>query len=345
MPVNDTTDFNDSFKVTVFIYKWRKTLLVLGVAAAVLSAVISSPVFVTPLYKSTVIMYPSASNSVSKLLLNDNTTIKQDVLGFGADEQIQQMLQILNSNRIKDKIIDRFKLGEHYGIEPGSKYYQTNVYSHFRSNITFKLTEFQAVKITVLDNDPQMAADIANGIAAELDSVKNDIQKERAIQGFKIVEAEYLSQQKQVKVMEDSLTLVMKLGVNDYESQSEMLNRQLAKEIATGNTRGINALTEKLNILSQYGGPYISLRDALVLEKTQLSFMKTRYEEAKIDAYSIIPQKFIVESAIKAERKSFPIIWIIVVISTLGTLLVAMLMIFLVERIPEFLRKLKHAGI
>jgi uncharacterized protein involved in exopolysaccharide biosynthesis len=345
MPVNDTTDFNDSFRVAVFIYKWRKTLLILGLAAAVLSAIISSPVFVTPLYKSTVIMYPAASNSVSKLLLNDNTTIKQDVLGFGADEQIQQMLQILNSNRIKDKIIDRFKLAEHYGIEPGAKYYQTNVYSHFRSNIMFKLTEFQAVKITVLDNDAQMAADIANGIAAELDSVKNDIQKERAIEGFKIVETEFLSQQKQVKVMEDSLTLVMKLGVNDYESQSEMLNRQFVKEIASGNARGINALTEKLKILSQYGGAYISLRDALVLEKTQLSFLKARYEEAKIDANSIIPQKFIVEGATKAERKSFPIIWIIVVVSTLATLFAAMLMIFLVERIPEFLRKLKHAGI
>ena len=345
MPVNDTTDFNDSFKVAVFIYKWRKTLLILGVAAAVLSAVISSPVFVTPLYKSTVIMYPAASNSVSKLLLNDNTTIKQDVLGFGADEQIQQMLQILNSNRIKDKIIYRFKLGEHYGIEPGAKYYQTNVYSHFRSNIMFKLTEFQAVKITVLDNDAQMAADIANGIAAELDSVKNDIQKERAIEGFKIVETEFLSQQKQVKVMEDSLSLVMKLGVNDYESQSEMMNRQLAKEIASGNARAINALTEKLKILSQYGGPYISLRDALVLEKMQLSILKARYEEAKIDANSIIPQKFIVESATRAERKSFPIIWIIVVVSTLGTLMAAMLIIFMVERIPEFLRKLKHAGI
>jgi uncharacterized protein involved in exopolysaccharide biosynthesis len=343
MPVNAANDFSDSYKVAVFLYKWRKTLLILCGAAAVLSAIFSSPLFVTPMFKSTVIMYPAASNSVSKLLLNDNTTIKQDMLAFGADEQIQQMLQILNSNRIKDKVIARFKLAEHYGIEPQAKYYQTSVYSQFRSNITFKLTEYQAVKITVLDSDPQLAADIANGIAAILDSVRTDIQKERAIQGFKIVETEYFSQQKQVQAMEDSLTQVMKLGVNDYESQAEMLNRQLAKEIASANTRGINALTEKLKILSQYGGPYVSLRDALLLEKTQLSFIKARYEEAKIDAYSTMPQKFIVENAIKAERKSFPVIWIVVALSTLATLLAAILVILLVERAPEFLRKIKHA--
>lgn len=343
MPVNDTNDYSDSLKIAVFLYKWRKTLLILGLAAAALSAIFSSPLFITPLFKSTVIMYPASSNSISKSLLNESTNSRLDILEYGADEQIQQMLQILNSDKIRDKVIARFKLAEHYGIKPGSDYFKTNIYSHFGSKITFKLTEYQAVKITVLDTDAQMAADIANGIASELDSVKNEIQKERAIQGFKIVEAEYQSQQKQVQVMEDSLTRIMKLGVNDYESQAEMMNRQLAKEIASGNTRGISALEQQIKILSDYGGPYISIREALINEKKQLSYLKVKYEEAKIDAYSIIPQKFIVESASKAERKSVPVIWIIVVLSTLGTLLTGMLMIILVERFPEFRQKLKHS--
>jgi len=77
-------------------------------------------------------------------------------------------------------------------------------------------------------------------------------------------------------------------------------------------------------------------------EKKQLSFLKARYEEAKIDAYQSIPQKFIVENAYKAERKSYPVIWIVVVLSTLGTLLAGMLAIFFVERTPEFLRKLRQ---
>ncbi len=314
----------------------------IGIASALLSAIFSSPFFVTPLYKSTVIMYPASSNSISKSLLNENAIAKQDILEFGEDEQTEQMLQILNSSRIRDRVVSKFNLAAHYGIEPGSRYERTRLYTRFESYISFKRTEFMAVKISVLDKDPQMAADIANEIAALLDSVKNDMQKERAMQGFRIVEAEYISLQSEIKVMEDSLTQLRKLGVHDYETQAEMMNQQLAMEIAKGNTRGINALDEKLKILAIYGGPYVSIRDALEHEKKQLSYIKARYEEAKIDAYEEIPQKFIVENAYKAERKAYPIIWIIVLLSTLGSLLAGMLVIFAVERSPVFLQKLKQ---
>ena len=199
-----------------------------------------------------------------------------------------------------------------------------------------------AVKISVLDKDPQMAADIANEIAALLDSVKNDMQKERAMQGFKIVESEYLMLKEEVRKMEDSLSQLRKLGVHDYETQAEMMNQQLAMEIAKGNARGIKALDDKLNILAMYGGPYVSIRDGLEHEKKQLSYIKARYEEAKIDAFQEIPQKFIVENAYKTEKKAYPITWIIVILSTMGTLLAGMLVIFFVERSPEFLQKLKQ---
>lgn len=342
MPDTATNDFADSFKVALFLFKWRKTLLIMGIVAAVLSAIFSSPLFIAPLYKSVVILYPASGTSISKSLFSENTDPKNDLLDFGVEEQTQQMLQILNSNKIRDKVISRFKLAGHYGIEPGSRYFQTRLYNRFESNISFALTEFKAVKITVLDKDPQLAADMANGIAVLLDSVKNDMQKERAVQGFKIVEAEYLSQLKQVQVMEDSLTYFRKMGINDYETQAQMMNRQLAMEVAKGNTRGINALEAKMKVLSDYGGSYVSIRDALIHEKKQLSFLKARYEEAKMDASESLPQKFIVDNAYKAERKSYPLTWIIVVISTLSTLLAAIMVIFLVERSPVFFKKLKQ---
>ena len=337
-----TSNNTDSFKVAYFLFKWRKMLLILGIAAAVLSTVFSSTLFITPLFKSTVIMYPASSNSISKSLLNENAIAEQDILQFGEDQQTEQMLQILKSNKIRERVISKFKLSEHYGIEPGSRYQQTRLYDKFDSYITFKRTEYMAVKISVLDKDPQMAADIANEIAALLDSVKNDMQKERAMQGFKIVEAQYLSLKNEIRTMEDSLTVLRKLGVNDYETQSEMMNQQMAMEIARGNTRGINALNERLKVLAAYGGPYVSIRDALELEMKQLSYIKARYEEAKIDAFEDIPQKFVVENAYKAERKAYPVVWVIIVLSTLGTLLVGMLIIFLVEKSPEFLQRLKQ---
>jgi capsular polysaccharide biosynthesis protein len=337
-----TNSYTDSYKVAFFLYKWRKALIIIAISAAVLSAIFSSSLFITPLYRSTVVMYPASSNSVSKSLLNENANAKQDILEFGEDQQTEQMLQILNSSIIRDKVIQKYDLAKHYGIDSGTKYMQTRLYNRYDSYITFKRTEYMAVKISVLDKDPQMAADIANEVAALLDTVKNIMQKERALQGFRIVETEYLSLQAEIKLMEDSLTELRKLGVHDYETQAEMMNQQLAMEIARGNTRGIQALEEKLDVLAKYGGPYVSLRDALEHEKKQLSYIKARYEESKIDATEAIPQKFIVESAYKSERKAYPIIWIIMLLSVISSLLAGMLVIFIVERSPEFLRKLKQ---
>lgn len=331
----------DSSKLLVFIYRWRKVFLITGVIAALLAVVFSSSFFVDPLYRSTVIMYPASSNSISKALLNENAGAKQDILEFGEDAQTEQMLQILNSNKIKDKVIEKFKLLDHYGIDSTSRYKNLRLYKKYESNITFKRTEYMAVKISVLDKDPATAADIANTIAALLDSVKNDMQKERAIQGFRIMEAEYTKIKDEVRMMEDSLTELRKLGVHDYETQSEMINQQLAIEIARGNQRGIDALERKLDVLAQYGGPYVSLRDALEYEKKQLSFVKGKYEEAKIDATQYIPQKFVVEAAYKSERKAYPIRWIIVLVSTLSALFMASLLIMMVERIPGIMGKVK----
>jgi len=339
---NSTNGSADSFKVAIFLFKWRKTLLVVGLLAAVLSAIVSSPLFITPLYKSTLIMYPASGNSVSKSLIAETGSQREDILEYGDDGQTEQLLQILNSNRIRDKVIAKFNLSEHYGIRPGSRYYLSTLYYRFNRNISFKRTEFMAVKLTVYDSDAQMAADIANQIADYVDSVKYDMQKERAMQGFKIVEAEYLAKQRELDIMEDSLTRIRNLGVQDYETQAQMLNRQLAKEIAAGNTRAIRNLEDRLKILATYGGAYVSLREKLLNEIKQLSFIKARYEEAKMDATFVIPQKFVVEKAIKAERKSYPIIWIIVLLSTVGSLLTAMLVIALTEKFPQVIRNLKQ---
>lgn len=332
--LSEIRDF-DSSSLGMFLFSWRKHLIIISLIAAFLAVVFSSSWFITPLYKSTVVLFPVSSNSVSRALLTDQPAAKTDILEFGEDEQTEQMLQILSSSKIRDKVVSKFDLLKHYRISPTSKYRNTELNRKYESNITFRRTEFMAVKISVLDRDPQMAANIANAISELLDSTKNAMQKERAIKGFKIVEQEYFKLRDEIASMEDSLRKIRELGVYDYESQSEMLNQQLAIEIARGNTSGINALDEKLSVLARYGGAYVSLRDMLEHEKKQLSYLKARYEEAKVDASENLPQKFVVESAYKAEKKSYPVRWIIVVVSTISAFLISVLIIISLEKLGK----------
>lgn len=325
----------DSTNFILFLSKWRKILLIVTVIAIVAAVIFSSPFFITPKYKATVIMFPTSTNSVSKALMTDNSGAKQDILEFGAEEQAEQLLQILNSNKIRARVIQKYDLLGHYDIDPDSKYKNTYLFKEYESNISFRRTEFMAVEIEVLDKDAQTAADIANDIAALLDSTKNLMQKERAIKGFKIVESEYEKLKKEIQVMEDSLTQLRKLGVNDYETQAEAYNTQLAIALSQNNMTGARALEEKLINLSEYGGAYVSLRDALEYEKKQLSEIKTKYEEAKVDAEEELPCKFIVNSAYKAEKKSYPVRWLIVVVSTLSAFLLAVMVLIVLDNIKR----------
>ncbi|MCC6252858.1 MAG: hypothetical protein IT238_10390 [Bacteroidia bacterium] len=330
---NQQNTFNSVNLISLFL-NWWKQLVIVGVLAVVFSSIASF--MITPKYKSEVIMFPTQTNSISKALLNENNSGKEDILKFGEEEEAEQMLQILNSDYIRNRICNKYDLMKHYDINPKNKFKNTLLFKEFEDNINFERTEFMSVKVTVLDKDPQMAADITNDIAALVDSVKNEMQHERARQGLKIVELALNSQKEYIKSIEDSLNNLRKLGINDYETQSQAFNEQYALAISKNNTAGIKSLEEKLLILSTYGGAYVSLREKLQHELNQLSIIKSKYEQAKIDAEQFITSKFIVNKAFKAEKKSYPIRWLIVVVSTVSALLISLLAILLIENVKEF---------
>ena len=329
---NKQASFNTS-NFLLFLFKWRISLIIICIAAAVISGSLSF--LITPKYKSSVILFPTSTNAISKALLADNYGGKLDILEFGEEAQTEQLLQILNSNEIRSRAIKKFNLMQHYEIENDSKYKMTRLIDEYNSNITYKRTEFMAVEITVLDKDPQLAADIANYISDQLDSVKNKMQKERALKAFKIVETEYKVLQNDIKMLEDSLTVLRKMGINDYETQAEAYNTQLAIALSKNNKEAVKAIEERLILLGDYGSAYVSLRDELELEKKQLSAIKAKYEEAKVDANEDLPAKFVVDRAYKAERKSYPVRWLIVVLSTLSAFLVSIMTLIIIENFSK----------
>jgi hypothetical protein len=248
------------------------------------------------------------------------------------------MLQVLNSNRVRDKVISRFNLMEHYGIKANSKYPITKLNKLYDARIKFRRTEYNAVKITVLDADAALSARIANEIAEIFDSTMNQMQKEVAIEAFRIVEQEYNTLVAEMNMLEDSLNTLRKLGVFDYESQVEMLSQQLAVELGKGNTQGVNNIQKMLDILAEYGGASYAINERLDNDRLQLSLVKSKYEEAKVDATEFIPHKFVVTSAFQAERKSYPVRWIILVVTVLSTFLLLLFCIVVYDQSKDFFR-------
>lgn len=324
----------DQTNFLFFLFKWRKLLFIISFSAAILSA--GASLLIKNKYKATVIMFPTSTNSVSKALISTTYGLKEDLNEFGEEEQAEQMLQILHSNEIRARIIEEFNLLEHYDIDPESKYKYTKLYNQYNSNISFSRTEYMAVEINVIDEDPEIAAAIANEIANLYDTVKNNLQKQRTREGFLIVQRTYLEMEAEIQWKEDSLTILRKHGIHDYESQAERLNEAWAREVGKGNMLAAKLIENKLDTLAKYGSAYVSLRDALEYEKKMLTEMRAKYEEAKVDAEQVIPQKFVVDYAITPEKKSYPVRWLIVLLSTFATFITCIIGIILYENFKKF---------
>ena len=191
--------------VDLLIYMWNKRLILMAVGflAAVTSIIVS--LTITPMYSSSVIMFPASGASVAKYLISTNYTGRSSVYGFGEEEQAEQLLQVLHSEPIRTRIIEKYNLMEHYEIDPNGKYPRTTLHEMFSSNNNFRLTEYMSVEISVMDKDPVISAAIANDISDLVDTVFNDMKKKRALRALELVETEYLESQEDLIYFQDSI--------------------------------------------------------------------------------------------------------------------------------------------
>jgi uncharacterized protein involved in exopolysaccharide biosynthesis len=314
------------------IIRRRTPLFIIVFAAAVLSAIAS--LTIQPKYKSTVILFPVSSSSISQALMAQNSGEKE-ILKFGEEEEVEQMMQVLQSNTIRNRVIDKFNLMEHYDIDPKGKYPATILYEKYKKNIKINRTEFMSVEIVVLDHSPDTAALIANEISAQLDSVMNEMQQDRALKAFRLVEMEFNKQRKKIQSIRDTLEMLGEVGIVEYESQSEVFNDQYATAIAQGNFKGAARLKEKIDTLAKYGSLYVSMHEQMTSEIKKLSEIESKYIEAKIDVEQDLPHKFVVNEAVKAEKKSYPVRWLIVMISTISSFILSIIVLVILENLKK----------
>ncbi|MDA3819374.1 MAG: Wzz/FepE/Etk N-terminal domain-containing protein [Candidatus Delongbacteria bacterium] len=314
------------------LIKYWKPLAIVVLVAVVVSAIVS--LMIQEKYRSTVILYPTSSASVSKSLLS-NTSTENDLLAFGEEEEVEQMIQVLKSSDIRDRIIEKFSLKKHYQIDTNARYPITNLHRKYDKNININRTEYQSVEIEVLDRSPDTAALIANTISTQLDSVMNQMKQERASKALKLVEKEYLNQKEKLQSMQNKLNDLHNHGVFEFASQTEVYNDQYAKSLADGNYKGAKLIKEQLDTLAKYGAAYTDIMSALEFEQKKLTEIESKYKEAKIDAEQDLPYKYVVNKAVKAEKKSYPVRWLIVILSTVSAFLLAVIVLIIFENVKK----------
>lgn len=244
----------DSVDLVNFIIRHFRKFVIGGLAAAVLSAIIS--LLIKPLYESTVTLYPSSNITEARTLLGEVTS---NTALFGGDDATEKLIQVINSEQVREYLKETWDLAGHYRIKPGERYPNTLIAEKMDRYIRCSKTSFGSVEIKVRDRDREMACDMANDMASRADTIFNNLQRNAARVMLDEISRSYQLQDLLVRQYEDTLSSLQGAAALKIYSTLETENDYL------GLIRGryLEALA-----LSQQTMPYTLVVDrAVVAEK------------------------------------------------------------------------------
>lgn len=328
-------DFN-SGNILVYIIKKSKLLFGITLLAAIIAGVISLTIH--DKYKSKVIIFPVSKASVSRSLVEESyAPPKGDFMSIGEDEQVDQLLQVLNSSTIRFKLINKFDLSKHYNIDLHKKGSYSKLYKKLESNIRCSRTEFNSVIVEVWDEKPKIAANMANEISNLIDTVINSMNRDRAVKAYNIVKNEYDSLNHYIGILRDSLIVLHKLGIMEPKTQGKDLIKAYYSAIMKGNTEVAGMIKKQIDILELYGPKDIVLREFIGYEQRQLYVLSNKLSQTKVEAFEKVPNKYVVNAATVAETKDSPKRMIIVIASAISAFFLALFSLITLDSIKKIL--------
>ncbi len=317
-------------ELLVFTYKNRKTLLLTGIIAGIGSVIVS--LLMPVLYESNAIVFPTATSTVS---FNAQSNAKASSMDFGEEEHAEQLIQILQSSPLRNRIIEKFDLAKVYDIDPKADGYHHKLGKAYQSHIHFERTRFGSINISVLDESPQLAADIANKIVQLIDTVKNDLIKERTIPAFEINKRKLNQLKESQEQLNREMDSLSQMGVIDAKSRSILFSA--LNEAKTAEDKAF--FKNQIEVNLKYGSRYDALADLREFRIEKMTDQEVSYEQAESDATENFNHKFVVESAVPSDKKAKPKRLIIVLVFTFASLVLVFISLLIRDRI----KSVKHS--
>lgn len=309
-------NFFDNKRILNSIWKWKIHIIVVIAITTVLSAIISGPFFIEPKFKSVARIYPVNITESSE------------------ESESEHLLENVQTSDIKFRVIDAFHLDEVYEISKDEPLYQTYMLYEYDQNISYKKTEFETVEIKVLDPDPKRASAICDSIIVYLNE---SIQKQKVVKYQQY--AELYKKRLDYKNAEiDSIFNILEdirknTGLIDYSKQSETATRGLMDAAALKGDR--RPAEEIMKNLVNNGGELRKYQALLETYEIAADTLEKRY-----DSYmGLATQKFsyskVVQHPFPADKKSYPIRWLIVFLSVVTATIVSFITVSLIDYIRE----------
>ncbi len=309
-------DFFDNQRILSLIWKRKFHFVIVGLIAIVLSAVFSGPKFIQPKYKSSARIYPT------------------NIWVLSNESETEQMLEVVNSRDIKLKMFDVFQLDKVYKISREDPHYLTYMLDIYNKNVKANKTEYETVEIQVMDYDPQRASDMCDSIIYFYNKKVEQMQR---IKNKEMVDISKVWLDRKYKEM-DSLMLVLdtlktNYGILDFESQTPEITRGYMNALAAG--RGSAADTKKIEQLysnfEKEGTKAEWIESRMYNLETTIDSLILQYETYSIEYEKEITYCHVVEYPVPADKKSYPVRWLIVAFTTISAVFFSLLVFLILD--------------
>lgn len=307
----ESKEFNFKSLIDLVIERWRLLLLV-AVAGIVVGVIVSMPAVMKPRFQSVAVVYPV-------------NTVK-----YGDESETEQLLQVFESSSVRDSIIERFDLYSHYGIKRGAPQSRFYVLEEFNDRFVVRKTMYESVRLEVSDEDPQLAKDMASEMLRLVDQKFNLLANVRGRNMAMSFKKQLDYQAAVMDSVEDLIRLIStEKGLLDYEAQSRELVRGYIEASKGGNKQLKDELQDWM-AKAQEGGSMVKMLQRVNeyaaesrgdVEESFLFWNEFAYRDVNYIDVIVEPEV--------ADKKAWPVRWLVVVISTGAALLMAIVLIAL----------------
>ncbi|MEO5585327.1 MAG: hypothetical protein ABIQ75_07725, partial [Flavobacteriales bacterium] len=290
-----------------------------GLAAFILSAVFSGSRFIKPRDKSQAVVYPVNLNS------------------YSIESRADQLLQLLESNSIRDSVIHRFDLLAHYNMDTTGTSGRAALYNLYKERVTIEKTRYESVEIHVEDENPVMTRDMVASILDQTDLLARRLQRKNSGELLTIVQSGLTATRLRMDSVESRLNaLRANSGLLDYDAQAKELTKGYMKVISGhGSAAQKEEIGGMLKSLETNGGEFYrltELNDQLIVE-----YGKKQEEErvVQMDLSKVLTYTNVVVYPEVSDKKVYPIRWLIVLVATAMAMLLCYILVFLRDRASE----------
>jgi capsule polysaccharide export protein KpsE/RkpR len=323
-------NFLSNIHVLKIIMKWKWHIFIICLLAGIFASIFSGSTFIKPKFKSVAVVYPS------------------NIAPYSDESETEQMLQWFNSKDIKDSIIKKFDLAGHYKIDSNDKYFYSTMMYKYGKNVRINKTMYESVEIEVMDTDPKMACDIVNAIIHFYNLKIRNIHREKYEEVVAIAKRMLEQTRDQLDSVENRLyDIRTKYEIFDYANQTHEVTRGYLRTVdGTNAAKNINfAEVVKLKkAIEEKGGDFIYNNTRLYDLLRLYSVFEEEYDRAFYDVTKEFTYVNIVSEPVPADKKSYPVRWLIVFYTVAVTLVLSLVVIVVVENRYHFQSKASGAG-